>query len=117
MRLIVLPWPDRALHPNSRPHFMQKARATKKARRYAFYVVKQAGLPRMKADALDVSVTFHPPNNHRHDVDNALSAAKAFLDGIADAIGVDDSRFHTIPHMAEAYPPHGAVHVQIKESE
>ena len=29
---ITLPWPDRALHPNSRVHWAQKAKATKAGR-------------------------------------------------------------------------------------
>jgi crossover junction endodeoxyribonuclease RusA len=40
-----------------------------------------------------VRLTFHPPDNRRRDIDNALSCCKAYLDGIADAYGVNDNRF------------------------
>lgn len=36
---------------------------------------------------------FHPPDKRRRDLDNMLASIKAGVDGIADALGVDDQRF------------------------
>ena len=36
-------------------------------------------------------ITFHPPDKRRRDLDNMLSSFKSGIDGIVDAIGVDDS--------------------------
>lgn len=103
--IIHLPWPDRELHPNARRHYMTKARAAKKARALAHWAVedhfrRRFITPKKRLDAIqpltagcDVKITFHPPDNRRRDTDGMLSACKAYLDGIADAIGVDDSRF------------------------
>lgn len=41
-----------------------------------------------------VAITFQPPNKIARDLDNMLAAIKSGLDGIASAIGVDDSRWH-----------------------
>jgi len=41
----------------------------------------------------DVVLTFSPPDKRRYDDDNLIARCKAYLDGIADALGVDDSRF------------------------
>jgi len=81
------------LHPNSRPHWAELARA-KKAYRYACHMLtKQAGI-QIAADARPlVSIEFVPPNRNRRDMDGCLAAIKSGLDGVADAIGCDDSRW------------------------
>ncbi len=93
MIVIDLPWPPRILHPNSRPHWAAKAKATKKARVDAWFTAKDAGARRMAGDALEASVVFSPPDNRPRDVDGLLSNCKAYFDGIADVIGVDDSKW------------------------
>lgn len=40
-----------------------------------------------------VSVRFHPPDGRRRDLDNLLASVKAGLDGISEAVQVDDSRW------------------------
>lgn len=90
---VDLPWPDRILHPNARPHHMAKTRATKKARTNAGWLAIEAGLTVMRADALKVSIIFSPPDNRQRDIDGMLSSVKAYLDGIRDVVGVDDSKW------------------------
>src|SRR5574343_158176 len=93
---IHLPWPPRTLSPNVQGHWAKKASA-KKAYRSACRRAGEQGsgvggfLP---PDALlRVSLRFCPPDVRRRDLDNLLAAMKSGLDGIADAIGIDDSRF------------------------
>ena len=63
--------------------------------------------------ALSVALTFHPKDANRVDADNAIASLKAALDGIARALGVDDSRFRlAAPVMAEPRKG-GAVIVEI----
>jgi crossover junction endodeoxyribonuclease RusA len=38
-------------------------------------------------------IAFLPPDNHRRDLDNMIASFKAGLDGLSDAIGIDDSEF------------------------
>lgn len=91
--MIRLPWPPRALWVNSRVHFMARARAAGKARRDAWAIAREAGLIGFRNEPIPVSITFHPPNKIRRDMDGMHSAIKPMLDGVADAMGVDDSQF------------------------
>ena len=88
---IVLPWPHKALWPNSRAHWAAKAREVKKHRQWATWATP-ARL-QVEADKLSVTVTFNPPDIRARDTDNAVAAVKSYLDGIADSLGVNDSIF------------------------
>lgn len=90
---ISLPWPDRKLHPNTRLHWAAKAKATKAARHLAQGTSLERGLRSVKAGSLKVTVSFVPPNNIRRDTDGMISSCKAYLDGVADVVGVDDSKW------------------------
>lgn len=93
--IIDLPWPAKPLHPNRRPHRMEKARATKKARGEARLVASKYGP--LKAEAATMLVTFSPPGNYGYDDDNLMASIKAYRDGIADALGVNDRIFRMKP--------------------
>lgn len=92
--VLSLPWPHRLLNPNARAHYMEKASRAKKYRRDCCIIAQAAGCRILDADRLTVEITFHPPDKRHRDTDNMLSSIKAGLDGIADASGVDDSRWH-----------------------
>ena len=91
--LISLPWPRAELSPNARVHHFVKARAKKAYRTgcgwEAMQAFAEAGRPKFLPPA-KLSITFHPPDNRRRDMDNMLAAIKSGLDGVADAIGMDD---------------------------
>jgi crossover junction endodeoxyribonuclease RusA len=97
MMTVTLGWPSPNLSPNARPHWAALARAKKAARREGNVEGRLAGV--FHRDWLDgaktvaIQVTFIPPNAIRRDADNMLASIKAHLDGIADAIGIDDSRW------------------------
>jgi hypothetical protein len=95
---VVLPWPDRNLHPNSSTHWAALAKAKKKARRDAHLVAKAAGWHQAQwpEGRLHVWIDGYAKDRRRRDHDGFLASLKAHLDGIADAMGVDDSRF--VPH-------------------
>jgi len=90
---ILLPWPERVLWPNSRSHWAQLARARKWQRQEAAWRAKIAGARAMDCQSLHVALTFHPETRRAFDLDNALAAMKAALDGIADVLQIDDSRW------------------------
>jgi crossover junction endodeoxyribonuclease RusA len=54
-----------------------------------------------KKTLLRVSLDFRPPDRRRRDLDNLLASMKAGLDGLADALGVDDSRWRLAIEMGE----------------
>lgn len=98
MHELVIPWPDRRLHPNSRGHWATRAKAAKAARRDAAMMAKAAGWHRRKwpDGRLHVWIDGYAKDRRRRDHDGFLSSLKPWLDGIADAMQVDDARF--VPH-------------------
>lgn len=93
MNRVELPWPSSALSPNARGHFQIVARAKKKARSDAAVACAAAGIRKLNASALHLTLTFCAPDKRRRDIDNLLASSKALIDGIADATGVDDSTY------------------------
>lgn len=91
--MIILQWPSADLSPNSRCHWAKKAKAAKDARQAANWATKAAGVRIKGSGAIDLHILFYPPSKRRFDLDGLLSRIKSTLDGIADALGVDDYRF------------------------
>lgn len=95
---VELDWPDADLSPNARVHHMALHRARKKAKNAAWGLTKALMPPlgiayRSWRGEVDVAITFHPSANRAFDLDNALGRLKGHLDGIALALGVNDSTF------------------------
>lgn len=67
----------------------------------------------MPSARLRVHLTFCPPNKIRRDMDNMIAAMKAGLDGIAQAIGVDDHLWILSAEVGEVAKL-GAVRVKIE---
>ena len=101
--LVTISLPPKALTPNARPHWAAKAKAVQAYRGEAKLVargaIREAGLdvPPGWGDEIMVRATFWFRVNRRRDRDNAQASLKAALDGIAEALGVDDSRFVIAP--------------------
>ena len=115
---VTLPWPDKVLSPNARVHWSRKAKAVKTARQSAAWLVMErtnAWRSLIGWGGASVSMTFGPPDNRRRDRDNLIASMKAATDGIADAIGIDDSKFETSYRMGSPIKG-GAVLVTISEA-
>ena len=52
-----------------------------------------------------VSSMFHPAQNRQRDLDNCQAMMKAALDGISDALGVNDSIFRPVSMIGEKRNP------------
>lgn len=48
-----------------------------------------------------LDIVFHPPTRRRFDLDGLLGRCKPMLDGLAQALGVDDYRFALTLRRAE----------------
>lgn len=97
--VILLPFPPKPLFPNhrSRTHWA-RTRALKQARADGYYATKAAKVGICAGDVpIFVQATFNPPGRYRYDHDGLSSALKGYLDGIADALGVDDNFFRHKP--------------------
>lgn len=99
--IIRLPFPSSALFPNAKngkSHHASSA-AKKSQREDAFYLTKQATKDYSPPDGyIPLSLLFVTPSGHKRDLDNMLAASKALIDGMAKAIGIDDSMFKPV-HM------------------
>jgi len=99
MMTVTLGWPSRALSPNARSHWAALARAKKAARKEGYittWMSQTRGTPYLSLDgaaSISIQVTFIPPGSRRRDLDNLIASIKPHLDGISDAIGIDDSRW------------------------
>jgi crossover junction endodeoxyribonuclease RusA len=116
MNELILPWPSKDLSPKARVHFRVKARATKHARQTAVVLAHEAGWRAMQLPAgkLHLWVSFHQaPRKALPDDDNMLGRFKAYRDGIAQALGIDDKRFISHPVVSSERRPGGQVVVRI----
>jgi crossover junction endodeoxyribonuclease RusA len=116
---ITLPWPSRSLHPNARVHWARKAQAAKAARQTAGWCAKEAGIRPNDPDipdALKVNIVFFPPNARAHDLDGCLSSMKSALDGIADALGCNDSKWE-IAIRKDAPVKGGSVRIELEAAQ
>ena len=67
------------------------------------------------AGEIELHLTFVMPDRRWRDADNCLAAAKAGLDGFADALGVDDRNFQPLVIRRELGAKPGKLVVEIKE--
>ena len=117
---IVLPWPDAKLNPNRSKgaHWASTSALRKAAKGDAIALTVQAlhetgivwtGFSGIVA----LSITFVQPDKRARDRDNLLAALKPALDGIAQAIGVNDSQFDPITIRREYGSKPGSVIVEV----
>ena len=109
---LALPWPPSALSPNARQHWAQLAKAKKAYRSDCYLTAVAQNVKPVAADRLHLHLTFVPPSRRKFDLDNLLARMKAGLDGLADVLGVDDSRWMISMERGEPQAP-GCVQVRI----
>ena len=97
---IVLPWPSPSLMPNRKNgrHWgathSPKIKARTDGENAARHALGRNTLA--AADRMRCRVTFFAPDRRRRDLDNLLASMKPYLDGIAKALGADDSIFRPV---------------------
>jgi crossover junction endodeoxyribonuclease RusA len=111
---LILPWPPKVLSPNARSHWATKSKAAKAYRAACFLLCLKAALPVPTGRAL-LSLEFVPPDRRRRDDDNCIAAFKSGRDGVAQALGIDDSRFVTQLQLSDETVKGGAVRVRISD--
>lgn len=97
--IVKLPFPDACLFPNRKngTHFRVTLSAKEKQISDAYWLTKQASAGYAVPDGyIPLSLLFSTPDKHIRDLDNMLAASKALIDGMARALGVDDSRFKPV---------------------
>ena len=114
MLTINLPWPPVGLSPNARNHWTTTARLKKAYRKACAMAAMEHGARRLLSGRLEVHLRFIPPDRRARDWDNLLASMKAGLDGLADVLQVDDSRWRLSFDVAQGEVG-GMVVVQIEE--
>ena len=69
-----------------------------------------------KERRIPLSIIFHKGDRRRRDQDNLIASMKASLDGVADALGVDDNLFDIKAEFPDEVHVHAFVIVQIGEN-
>ncbi len=95
MRIVIPGLPPRDASPNARVHYMKLANVKRNMKDVMIASVLE--MPSM--DRLDeplekahLTITFRASDKRRRDIDNLLSASKAYVDGlVAAGVIVDDS--------------------------
>ena len=101
MLRIRLPYPDRALNPNTRRVWQASLKPKQEARKVGYYEAwneawknRSAFFDKIKIfndKPLRLRIAIHPPDNRRRDWINAVRAIKEYEDGIFDYLGIDDN--------------------------
>jgi crossover junction endodeoxyribonuclease RusA len=117
MIVVHLPFPAPELNPNrcKGKHWASTVALRKSAREAATLLTRQAsrGVTFPMGHEVSLKVVFIQPDRRKRDRDNLLSAAKPSLDGVADALGVDDSSFNPVTVCREYGPKPGSVRIEI----
>lgn len=111
---VTLPWPPAGLNPNARLHWAAKSKQAKAYRMACFALCIEAKLNQMalpESGFVTLDIEFIPPDRRARDLDNMLSSVKNGLDGIADALGVNDRRF--VFRLSRAEQVGGMVRVRV----
>lgn len=94
---IILPWPDPKLFPNAKggKHWAVYQAEKARSRADGHYAAKLAlGRNTFSAQGrVPVSVLFAFPDKRSRDIEGCIGAIKHHIDGIANALGVDDKIF------------------------
>jgi crossover junction endodeoxyribonuclease RusA len=108
---VELPFPPAALSGHNNGHWRGKSAVVKKHREWARLATLAACVPVPDEGDIRLSITFYPPDN-RGDRTNFPNRCKPQIDGIAQALGVNDKRFLPTYHFAQPCKP-GLVVVEI----
>ena len=115
---VDLPWPPAELNPNRKngKHWSSthaiKTRYLADCRLLVLQAMGQAGYA-PPAGAFGLTITFTAPDKRRRDMDNLLASLKSGLDGVSQALGVDDQHFEPITLRRAAGGKPGKVTIEV----
>jgi crossover junction endodeoxyribonuclease RusA len=95
---IILSYPHKDLMPNRKNgrHWSATDDIKKKARLDGYYAAKASDPTARMVGKTPMLITFIQADKRSRDLDNLLASAKAYIDGIAQALDSDDKHFEPI---------------------
>lgn len=94
---------------------MVKAKAARAYRTQCMWIAKSGEIVAPSTGEIMLAIEFFPPDRRRRDLDGMFANMKAGIDGIADAMEVDDYRFAFTIHR-RSQSKNGAVFVTVQEA-
>jgi len=97
--IVKLPFPAAELFPNRKngSHFRKTKDAKDKQRDDAYWLTMGAAKGyKVPTGCIPLSIVFVEPTGHHRDLDNMLAAAKGAIDGLAQALGINDKDFQPV---------------------
>jgi crossover junction endodeoxyribonuclease RusA len=118
---VVMPWPDPKLNPNRSKGLHWAATSSARAKQKSD--ARSLALQQMRVDAyvpppgtLALTITFVQPDRRARDRDNLLAASKGLLDGLSQALGVDDQHFDPVTIRRKFGAKPGSVIVEVSHA-
>lgn len=95
---LTFPWFLKELKPNWTGHYMQKAKskAIYRAECEKITLKEMGAYPVGVSSFSTIKAKFYKPNNRHMDLDNMLASIKSGIDGMCDALQINDKQFTTI---------------------
>ena len=93
MRIIIPNLPPRDASPNARVHYMKLANVKRNQKDVMIASVLEMpsmDRPDEPMGKAHLTITFHAADKRRRDIDNLLSACKAYIDGLVAAGVIED---------------------------
>jgi crossover junction endodeoxyribonuclease RusA len=109
--MIAVPFPPASLSGHNSGHWRAKSKTVRQYREWACIMTKQAKITAPATGDIRLRITFYPPDR-RGDRTNFANRAKPIIDGVADALGVNDRRFLPEYHFGEPEQP-GRVTIEV----
>lgn len=109
--MIILPWPPSSLSGHNNGAWFNKSRLIATHRAWAFHATREAKAKVAESGDIPIKFRFVPPDN-RGDRTNYANRLKPYIDGIAEALGINDRRFLPSYEFAEVEKP-GRIEVEL----
>ena len=93
-------------------HWAKKAKFKKAYRHTCWALALEAKLEVVADPKIKLEITFYPPDKRHRDADNMVAAIKSGLDGVADALRVNDRCF--LPTFIFSDEVKGMVKIELK---
>lgn len=91
---ITFPWFLKELKPNWSGHYMQKAKSKAIYRAECERITRLEGVGGYQGNSM--RITFYKPSHRHMDLDNMLASIKSGIDGMCDALEINDKQFTEI---------------------